>query len=135
MSAGYSPRPLFKKLGIKENFKVRLINEPAYYFEILGDYPTNIEINNEPTQLVNFIHFFVKTSEELNNHLPILKDEIEKNGMIWVSWYKKSSKIPTDVTEDTIRNLALSMGLVDVKVCAVDEKWSGLKLVWRKENR
>ena len=135
MSAGYSPRPLFKKLGIKDGMKVRFINQPENYFDLLNGWPENVEVLKSNETLADFIHLFVKSSSELNAQLPILKDQIAKNGMIWISWYKKSSKIPTDVTEDVIRNLALSMGLVDVKVCAVDEKWSGLKIVWRKENR
>lgn len=135
MSAGYSPRPLHKKLGIKEGMKVRFINEPDDYFDLLNGWPEKVEVLGSEETLADFIHLFVKSTFELEGQLPILKDHIVKNGMIWVSWYKKSSKIPTDVTEDVIRNLALSMGMVDVKVCAVDEKWSGLKIVWRKENR
>lgn len=134
MSTGYSKRPLFKKLGIKEGFKIRIINAPDNYFELLGEIP-EVEILNNDSELVNFIHLFSKSAEEFENQFVKLKDEIVKDGIIWVSWYKKASKILTDLNEDLIRDTALSLGLVDVKVCAVDEKWSGLKIVWRKENR
>lgn len=135
MNSGYSRKPLYKKLGIKEGFKIRLINPPGNYFRLLGDIPFEVHSNEDIAVSKDFIHFFVETENELKETLFLLKDEILKNGMIWVSWYKKSSKIPTDVTEDVIRQYALPLGLVDVKVCAVDEKWSGLKLMWRKENR
>ena len=134
MPAGYSKRPLVKKLGIQDGSKVRIIDEPENYFELLGVLP-EIEILEDNSKLADFIHLFSKSIEHIENQIVILKDEIEKNGMIWVSWYKKVSKIPTDLNEDIIRNTALGLGLVDIKVCAVDEKWSGLKIVWRKENR
>ncbi len=133
--SGYSGTPLIKKLGIKEGFRIRTIQAPAHYWDLLGVLPPKISIMNETKELVDFIHVFIKSTAELESQLPVLKDQIEKNGMIWVSWYKKSAKIPTDVTEDVIRDTSLALGLVDVKVCAVDEQWSGLKLVWRKENR
>ena len=135
MSLGYSGTPLVRKLGIKENFKVWLVNEPQYYLELLGELPDGVQLLNDPADLVDFIHLFAPDLKTLETSLPKLKDRIKKNGMIWVSWYKKASKIPTDVTEDEIRATCLPLGLVDVKVCAVDEKWSGLKLVWRKELR
>lgn len=135
MSAGYSKTPLIKKLGIKPNFKIRFINAPDNYEALLGEIPDGVLQMNSNKELVDFIHFFAKSSEEIELNLVKFKDEIKKNSMIWVSWYKKSSKIPTDLNEDIIRNTALELGLVDIKVCAVDEKWSGLKLVWRKENR
>ena len=129
MKAGYSGTPLAKKLGIKEGAIVKLINQPDYYFDLFEDLPDDIDLSNETGKLKGVIHFFVKESAQLTKQLPILKKEIEQNGMIWVSWPKKASKVPTDITEDTIRNFALSIGLVDIKVCAVDEIWSGLKLV------
>lgn len=133
--SGYSSTPLIKKLGIKEGFRVRTLNAPAHYRELLGALPPKAFILDETKEMADFIHLFVKSAAELESQLPVLKDQIEKNGMIWVSWYKKSAKIPTDVTEDVIRDTALTLGLVDVKVCAIDEQWSGLKLVWRKEKR
>lgn len=133
--SGYSGTSLIKKLGIKEGFRVRTLNAPTHYWSLLGALPPKVSILDETKEMADFIHLFAKSTAELESQLPVLKDQIEKNGMIWVSWYKKSAKIPTDVTEDVIRDTALALGLVDVKVCAVDEQWSGLKLVWRKENR
>ncbi len=135
MSSGYSGTPLVKKLGIKPDFQIRLIDIPKNYFQLLGPFPEGVTVHQEGGVDFDFIHLFVKTAAMLERQLPVQMHAIKKKGMIWVSWYKKSAKIPTDVTEDTIRDMALSLGLVDVKVCAVDEKWSGLKLVWRKENR
>jgi len=128
-STGYSGTPLAKKLGIKEGFKIRLVNPPAYYFDLFTDMPECISIVTDIETKKNFIHYFATMAKNLENDITLLKDEIEKDGIIWVSWYKKSSKIPSDITENFIRNLALSNGLVDIKVCAVDEVWSGLKLV------
>jgi len=128
MSA-YSSTPLAKKLGIKNGFRIRLINEPDYYFNLFTDLPNDIKILADKKPKKNFIHLFVKTLSEFEKYIHELKNEIEADGIIWVSWYKKSAKIPTDVTEDKIRATALSIGLVDIKVCAVDEVWSGLKLV------
>lgn len=133
--SGYSGTPLCKKLGIKPGFKLYLIDQPADYLDLLGELPDGLIFMDTLAQPPDLIHFFVKTVSELEAQLSFLKDKIGKNGAIWVSWYKKSAKIPTDVNEDIIRDTALALGLVDVKVCAVDEQWSGLKLVWRKENR
>jgi len=126
--SGYSGTPLAKKLGIKTGFNVMLINPPDYYFDLFTDLPDRIIINPDNVQK-DLIHFFVKQKEEFFSKLPLLKEQIKPNGLIWVSWPKKSSRVVTEITEDTIRNYALKIGLVDVKVCAVDEIWSGLKLV------
>ena len=127
--AGYSGTQLAKKLGIKEGFKIRLINEPEYYYELFSDLPAELSILGKGKDKKNFIHFFTKDFEELNKVLPTLKNELVPDGMIWVSWPKKSSKVVSDVSENQVRDLALQSGLVDIKVCAVDEVWSGLKLV------
>ena len=127
--AGYSSTPLAKKLGIKQGFKIKLVNAPAYYFELFADMPADLTIANTAKKELNFIHFFTKDSAELMQNLPVLKSEIVPNGMIWVSWPKKASQVATDVNEQAIRDLALSIGLVDIKVCAVDDTWSALKLV------
>jgi hypothetical protein len=127
--AGYSGTPLAKKLGIKENFKARFIHIPDNYFELLSIGPEEIQIVENIRIKKDFIHFFTKKRTELYSLLPGLKEEIVANGMIWISWPKKASKILSDITEDIIRNYALEIGLVDIKVCAVDESWSGLKLV------
>jgi hypothetical protein len=127
--AGYLSTPLAKKLGIKPRFKIRLINAPDHYFDLFTDMPSNVQLLNDQKSKKNLIHLFVKDVKTFETHIHDLKNEIEQDGIIWVSWYKKSSKIPTDLTEDIIRSTALSLGLVDVKVCAVDDVWSGLKLV------
>jgi len=125
--AGYSSTPLAKKLGVKEGANVQLINAPQYYFNLFTDWPASVTLNDEAP--FNFIHFFATSDNELLTELPALKVQLKPDGCIWVSWPKKASKVPTDVTENDIRNYALSIGLVDIKVCAVDEIWSGLKLV------
>lgn len=127
-TAGYSGTPLAKKLGIKAGFKLRLINAPEYYMDLFhDDIPHDLYFDGSSAH--DMVHFFTKDKRELDSLLPLLKNDIHQNGAIWVSWPKKSSKVVTDVTEDTIRNLALQSGLVDVKVCAIDDVWSGLKLV------
>ena len=126
--SGYSGTPLAKKLGIKEGFTVSIINQPDYYFNLFTDLP-EIKITEDKKTKKDFIHYFVTKEKELVKNIKSLKEEIVQNGMIWISWPKKSSKVETDITEDAIRNRALKNGLVDVKVCAVDEVWSGLKLV------
>jgi len=127
--AGYSGTPLAKKLGIKENFKVRIINAPDYYFDLFSDWPSTITIVNDNKSKKDFIHFFAFSAAGLEKEIVSLKNQLEQNGALWVSWYKKSAKIPTDLTDEVVRGIALANGLVDVKVCAVDEVWSVLKLV------
>src|SRR5215471_11818696 len=124
--AGYSATPLAKKLGIKSKFKMRIINAPDYYFDLFTDMPDEVEILKDKKTKKNFIHLFIKNISELEKNIGEVKNEIEQDGIIWISWYKKSSKVPTDVTEDKIRETALATGLVDIKVCAVDDAWSGL---------
>jgi hypothetical protein len=126
--AGYSSTPLAKKLGIKENFSVKLVNAPPHYFKLFTDLPGSIKISADKKE-IDFIHYFETRAANLEKNIIDLKKQLKQNGMFWVSWYKKSAKIPTDVSEDLIRNIALHHGLVDIKVCAVDEQWSGLKLV------
>ena len=132
--AGYSGTPLVKKLGIGEGTTVVAINPPADYEKLLGKLPDGARIvksEREPS----FVHLFVRSAGEMIAALTRLRKQIRSDGVIWVSWPKKSSKVPTDVTEDVIREIALPMGLVDIKVCAVDETWSGLKLMIRKSER
>ena len=127
--AGYSGTPLAKKLGIKPGDNIMLINAPDYYFNLFTDLPAELQINNDLIIKKDFIHFFTKQKEEYLSVLPDLRRQIKPNGIIWVSWPKKASKVVTDITEDLIRTYAIQTGLVDIKVCAVDEIWSGLKLV------
>jgi hypothetical protein len=126
---GYSGTPLAKKLGIKNGFHISLINAPEYYLRLFTDLPANLYFENEEVKDIDLIHFFTKSRDDYETLLPVLKSRIKPNGIIWVSWPKKASKIPTYITEDIIRNFALQTGLVDIKVCAVDDIWSGLKLV------
>jgi hypothetical protein len=132
---GYSGTPLAKKLGIKSGFHIRLINAPENYPMLFTDLPAELYFENEAAVKIDFIHLFTKSKDEYTALLPKLKERIKSNGMIWVSWPKKASKVPTDTTEDIIRNFALQTGLVDIKVCAVDDIWSGLKLVIRVKDR
>ena len=135
MTAGYSGTPLVKKLGIKEGFKVYVKNAPDNYAQLISPLPQNVKITQRLTTELDMVHFFVKRKVDLIAGIEKQRLRIKQAGMIWVSWPKKSSKVPTDITEDTIRDVILPLGLVDIKVCAVDEVWSGLKLVIRKENR
>ena len=128
-AAGYSGAPLAKKLGLKGDFHIDLINAPEYYLCLFTDLPANLYFEKDNDAKIDLIHFFTKSQEDYKLILPQLKERIKPNGSIWVSWPKKSSKVATDITEDIIRNFALHIGLVDIKVCAVDEIWSGLKLV------
>ena len=133
--AGYSATPLGKKLGYKAGFRACVKGEPDHYFEIIQPLPDDVAISSRFRKDVDLCHFFTMSRRKLTNQLPRLISSIRQDGMIWVSWPKKASKVPTDVTEDVIRSVALPLGLVDVKVCAVDDVWSGLKLVIRKELR
>jgi len=132
--AGYSGTPLPQKLGIKPGTTVVAINEPTNYRKLLGKLD-QVTFSSRITANSGFVHLFTKRRSELERRLSILRDKISDNETIWVSWPKKSSGISTDVTEDVIREIALPLGFVDIKVCAVDETWSGLKLMIRRENR
>lgn len=134
-NSGYSGTPLAKKLGFKEGFSVATINAPEDYLNLVGPVPANVTVVAERVAAADIVHLFTNSRDELFSQLARLRDLIRQDGSIWVSWYKKAAKVPTEITEDTVREAALPLGLVDVKVCAVDEKWSGLKLVIRKENR
>lgn len=133
--AGYSGTPLAKKLGIKPGTLLCVVNAPAGYAALLAPLPEDVTIAREAADELDIVHVFVKRRSELGELINDYKDRIKQTGAIWVSWPKKAAKIATDVTEDTVREVALPLGLVDIKVCAVDEVWSGLKLVIRKENR
>ena len=128
-NTGYSGTPLAKKLGLKDDFCTHLVNPPTDYFNFFEEMPGAFQNQTEENEKKDFIHFFTKDATELERQLVYLKEKIKPNGMIWVSWPKKASKISTDVTEDIIRAYALKIGLVDIKVCAVNHIWSGLKLV------
>jgi hypothetical protein len=133
--AGYSTTPLAKKLGIKSGFSIRLINAPAHYHNLFDDWPNDVIQSTKATDKKDFIHYFSTNADKLNEDMKLLKDEIKSTGMIWISWPKKSCKVSTDITEDVVRQIGLKSGLVDVKVCAIDETWSGLKFVIRVKDR
>jgi hypothetical protein len=133
--SGYSGTPLWKKLGFKQAFKAYVKNSPEDYAILLEGLPENVTFNKRLSAELDIIHLFTKERQEMEKHLPNYLRRIKQNGMIWVSWPKKSSKVVTDITEGTVRDIALPIGLVDVKVCAIDDVWSALKLVIRKENR
>ena len=133
--AGYSGTPLPQKLGIKPGLTVVTINAPAKYRRLLGKIPNDVTFSDRLKPGSNFVHLFTKRRSELQKKMSILRRKISGNGTVWVSWPKKSSGISTDVTEDVVREIALPLGFVDIKVCAVDEIWSGLKLMIRRENR
>lgn len=135
MAAGYSSTPLCKKLGLKEGQVVKLVNAPANYNELIGAIAETLIIKNRAITGFDFIHLFTNSQKELEQQLSALKEQVKKDGIIWVSWYKKSAGKTTGLTEKLIRDTALKLGLVDVKVCAVDEEWSGLKLVYRLKDR
>lgn len=130
-----SGRPLEKKLGIIDGMNVRLIHAPEYYFDLFEISPQNIQNSDDPKIAKDFIHLFTTSSKELIALLPQLKNEIRQEACIWVSWPKKTSKIKTEVNGNLIRDWAIRCGLVDVKVCSVDETWSALKLVIPLKNR
>ncbi len=133
--AGYSGTPLVKKLGIRQGQRVLAINAPEEYRDWLGDLPDVTFVSEPPKTGVDLVHLFVTSLAEFERRLPSARKAMKSDGALWVSWYKKSAKIPTDVTENEIRKRALETDLVDVKVCAVTDVWSGLKLVVRKALR
>jgi hypothetical protein len=132
--AGYSGTPLPQKLGIKSGSTVVTMNEPQNYRKLLGKLD-QVKFSNRITPNSDFVHLFTTRRSELQRRLPILREKIAGTGTVWISWPKRSAGVATDVTEDVVRVVALPLGFVDVKVCAVDETWSGLKLVVRRELR
>lgn len=131
-AAGYSGTPLPQKLGIKPGMKILLLHAPADYQAILGMNINSQLVRKPPADLV---HLFAAGKAALEKDFYGLIDKLAPDAVIWISWYKKSAKIPTDVTEDVIREIVLPTGWVDVKVCAVNDLWSGLKIVKRRKSR
>ena len=132
---GYSGTPLAKKLGIKPGSRLWAPHAPTNYPKLLAPLPEGVTFVTRAGKGLDIVHCFVTERGKLAAALPSFMQAIKKDGIIWVSWPKKASKVKTDITEDVIREVALPLGLVDVKVCAVDETWSGLKLVIRLKNR
>ena len=134
-TTGYSGTPLPKKLGYKPSSKVLLIGAPAEYKTLLGALPEGVAFVKKAGPGVDLVHLFTVEKADLQGELSALRKQLKADAAVWVSWPKKSAKVPTDITEDTIREVALPMGFVDIMVCAVNDVWSGLKLVVRKEHR
>ena len=133
--AGYSGTPLAQKLGIKTGQRVVTIHAPVNYSKLLAPLPEAVSFHRKVTAGAGFVHLFISKRKALEKELKRLRRLLADTGVLWISWPKKSSGVATDVTEDVIRDVALPLGFVDVKVCAVDETWSGLKLMVRRENR
>jgi len=134
-TAGYSGTPLAKKLGFKEGSLVLLVDAPKDYAQLVAPMPAGVQIMSKPGRNIDIAHVFVSRRSTLSKHLNELRKTLNVHATIWVSWPKKAAKVPTDITEDTIREVALPLGFVDIKVCAVTDIWSGLKLVVRRELR
>ena len=132
---GYSKRSLTEKLGIKEGFRIAILNPPANYTPTLGTLPSGVTVDGRCGTGLDLIHCFVLSRPEAASAISALKDNISSRGALWVSWPKASSGVKTDLNENVIREIGLRSGLVDVKVCAVDETWSGLKFVYRLKDR
>ena len=128
-TAGYSGTSLTKKLGIKNGYKIKIVNEPEGYFKLFNDLPIDLEILTDNKTKKDFIHYFVGNVIQVEKEIKLLSKEIEQNGALWISWPKKTSKIETDLNGNIVREIGLKNGLVDIKVCAVNEIWSGLKFV------
>lgn len=133
--SGYSGTPLAKKLSLRDGHRVWFHAMPESVIDEIDEYALELTFVADPTEGVDAAHIFVTTRAELELLLSVLRRQIASDGQIWVSWPKQAAEVPSDITEEIIRAVALPLGFVDTKVCAVDETWSGLKLVIRKELR
>jgi len=133
--AGYSKRSLAVKLGIKAGVTAVVLNEPGSYAALLGKLPAGARVTSALKESSEFIHFFAREKAVLEAMFPLLKKSLAPHGMVWISWPKGGSGVATDLGEHFVRETGLKNGLVDVKVCAVDETWSGLKFVYRVKDR
>jgi len=133
--AGYSGTPLSQKLGIKENHRLALVNAPKNFLAQLGTLPATTKIVEQLTKPLDLVLLFVDREKLLAKEFPQLAKKLASNGMIWIAWPKKSSGVATDLSFDRVQKIGLECGLVDVKICAVDEIWSGLKFVYRLKDR
>jgi len=134
-SAGYSGTPLAAKLGVKEGMRVAWLSAPDGFAALIGELPHGVRVLARATTALDVVVAFATRRSVLARRLPALREAIRPAGAAWAAWPKRGSGVPTDITEDVVRDVALPLGLVDVKVCAIDETWSGLKLVIRKELR
>lgn len=133
--AGYSVTPLIRKLGIREGMTVQFVQPPANYRKSLGKLPAGVTVCARARKNLDFLHGFVTKHTELNTLLRRACTYIARDGMLWISWPKKASGVATEVAEADVRRAGLAAGLVDVKICAVDDTWSGLKFVYRMKDR
>ena len=133
--AGYSGTPLAKKIGIKEGSRVALVNAPKDFQFQPNELPENVEFAKPAAKSLDIILFFITTERALAKEFSKLAARLTANGMIWIAWPKKSSGVATDLSFDRVQRIGLDAGLVDVKICAVDETWSGLKFVYRLKDR
>lgn len=133
--AGYSSTPLSKKLGIKENSRLALVNAPDGFQDYLGPLPEGAEVVKRLTKPLDLVLLFVTAERALGRDFAKLADKLATNGMIWIAWPKKSSGVATDLSFDNVQRIGLDAGLVDVKICAIDDTWSGLKFVYRLRDR
>ena len=133
--AGYSGTPLAKKLGIKEQTSVVAVDAPDGYRKLLEPLPAAVRFSSKIDKTIDVVHVFSTKKTLLARELASYRKALHPNAAVWVSWPKKAAKVATDITEDVVREVALPLGFVDIKVCAVDDVWSGLKLVVRKELR
>lgn len=133
--AGYSGTPLAAKLGIKPRHAVRLLAAPAGFEDLLEPLPEGVTIRRHGPFQADVVVLFTTSYADLARRVPVLGKAVHPDGSLWVAWPKRSSGVATDLTEDSLRDVALPLGLVDNKVCAVTDVWSGLRLVWRKERR
>jgi len=135
VAAGYSGTPLAQKLGLKDGHVVTIVNEPKGFRALLDVGNDEVVFKQSLRNPLDIVIVFVTEEAEMRTRRDLLAKAIFPDGAIWVAWPKKASKVPTDITEDTVREVFLPHGLVDNKVCAIDETWSGLRVVWRKERR
>jgi hypothetical protein len=134
-SAGYSGTPLVRKLGFKPGMRAHYAAAPGGFAALVGELPDGVRVLARATPGLDLVVLFVRSRAELERRLGVLHAKLLQDGMIWVAWPKRASNVATDMTEDVVRDVALPRGLVDVKVCAIDETWSGLKLVIRRDLR
>lgn len=135
MPSGYSGKSLVDKLGIKAGFRIAILNAPETFGKTLGPLPPGVRELRATASRLDYVHLFSTSSLNLRKKLPPLRRIIAEDGMVWVSWPKTSSRLTSDLNENVVRSIGLASGMVDVKVCAIDEDWSGLKFVIRLKDR
>jgi hypothetical protein len=135
VSAGYSGTPLVRKLGFRPGMRAHFVAAPDNFGALLGELPDGVRVLERPAAPLDLVMLFVVSRAQLERRLPGLHAKLRQDGMVWVAWPKRAARVVTDMSEDVVRDVALPRGLVDVKVCAIDETWSGLKLVIRRELR